>query len=158
MASPARKTNPERRRPVSVVRCKSLIKLIHVGKRDLGLDDATYRAMLEGLTGKSSSRDLEAWELDRVIDHMVSRGFQVRAGRNGTPARKLADDPQSKLIRHLWLKLSDMGEVRNPSEDALNSFVRRQTGRDRLEWISTSQASRVIESLKAWVERAGGMV
>jgi len=158
MARPARTTRPERRRPASVAYCRERIKLIHVAKRDLGLDDETYRSMLEGLTGKSSSRDLEAWELDRVIDHMVSRGFQVRAGRGGKPAHKLADDPQSKLIRHLWLKLHEMGEVKNPSEEALALFVRRQTKRDRLEWISSSQASQVIEALKAWVERAGGTV
>lgn len=149
---------PARKRPFSVAYCRERIKLIHVGKRDLGLDDESYRAMLEGLTGKSSSKDMEPRELDQVIDRMVSLGFEPRAGRNGKPARKLADDPQSKMIRALWLKLADMGEVRNPSEDALNAFVRRQTSRDRLEWINTTQASNVIEALKAWVVRAGGEV
>lgn len=151
-------SRPVRKRPVSVAYCRELIKLIHVGKRDLAFDEETYRDMLESITGKSSSKDLEAWELERVIDHMKGRGFVVRAGRKGKPARKLADDPQSKMIRGLWLKLHGMGEVRDPGEDALAKFVKRQTRRDRLEWISTAQASNVIEALKAWVIRAGGEV
>lgn len=148
-------SRPARIRPRSVAYCKGMIKLIHVAKSKLALDDETYRDMLQEITGKTSSKDLEAWELERVLAHLESRGFVRTAG---PAACKLADDPQSKLIRHLWLKLHGMGEVRNPSESALNAFVRNMTGRDHLEWINTTQASNVIEALKAWVKRAGGEV
>ena len=151
-------TRPARKRPVSVAYCRARIKLIHVAKRDLGLDDETYRAILEDVTGKTSSKDMEPEELDRVVEHLKSCGFVVKGGRDGAPAHKLADDPQSKKIRHLWLYLHELGEVRNPSELALAAFVRRQTGRERLEWLSTNQASNVIESLKQWVIRAGGVL
>lgn len=151
--------NPRRKRPVSVVYCKKLIQVIHVGaRRDLAMDEDTYRDMLEGVTGKRSTKDMEPWELERVLDRLYSLGFVKKGGKNGPPAHKMADDPQSKMIRALWLKLADMGQVRNPSEDALNAFVRRQTGRDRLEWISSTQASNVIEALKSWVVREGGTV
>jgi phage gp16-like protein len=141
-----------------VAYCKALIKLIHVAKRDLALDDETYRAMLERITGKDSSRDLEPWQLEKVVDHLRHRGFEVRAGNQGAPSCKLANDPQSRMIRALWLKLHKLGAVRNPSETALAKFVKRQTKRDRLEWLSTGQASDVIEALKDWVLRVGGEI
>ncbi|EGE4001738.1 regulatory protein GemA, partial [Shigella flexneri] len=38
--------------------CTSLIKLIHVARRDLQLDDDTYRTFLVQCTGKTSCREL----------------------------------------------------------------------------------------------------
>lgn len=135
---------------------KSLIKLIHVAKRELSLDDPTYRAMLDQLTGQSSAAGLTGPQLERVVDHLRHKGFQVRAGRGGPKVETLADDPQSRMIRALWLQLHDLGQVRDPGDLALARFVQRQTHISRLEWLSTAAASSVIEALKAWVIRAGG--
>jgi hypothetical protein len=49
--------------------------------------------------------------------------------------------------------MHDEGIVKNPSEAALASYVKRLTGVDRLEWLSTEQASSVIETLKKWHKR-----
>lgn len=43
--------------------------------------------------------------------------------------------------------------AQDPSEKALCAYVKRQTGIDLLAWLPTHKASRVIESLKKWVER-----
>ncbi|EEM6850015.1 DUF1018 domain-containing protein, partial [Salmonella enterica subsp. enterica serovar Montevideo] len=45
----------------------SLIKLIHVARRDLQLDDDTYRAFLVQYTGKTSCRELTVAQLERVL-------------------------------------------------------------------------------------------
>ncbi|WP_051445029.1 gp16 family protein [Desulfocurvus vexinensis] len=135
---------------------KSLIKLIHVAKRELSLDDPTYRAMLDQLTGQPSAKGLTGPQLERVVDHLRRKGFQAQAGRGGPKVEMLADDPQSRMIRALWLQLHDLGQVRDPGELALARFVQRQTHISRLEWLSTAAASSVIEALKAWVIRAGG--
>ncbi len=147
MAQPARNLKPYK---------NQLIKLIHVAKRSLALDDADYRAMLEAQTGKTSCSDMSMSQLEAVAEHLRSRGFADRPGGKAAarPTQKLADDPQSKLIRHLWLKLRDMaGGVRNGSELALAAYVKRQTGIERLEWLTTHQAAKVIEALKRWVKR-----
>jgi len=150
MAQPARNLAPYKGK---------MIQLIHVAKSKLGLDDAEYRAILERKSGKSSSKDMTMSELEAVLEHMRTLGFEDRSSGKARPASKaqavkLADDPQSKLIRHLWLKLRDMaGGVRNSSELALAAYVKRQTGLDRLEWLSNYQAGLVIESLKKWVKR-----
>lgn len=131
-----------------------LIKLIHVAKRDLNLKDEVYRDMIEQLTGRTSSKDMSVSQLEAVIDHMRRRGFTARpkAAESDRPA-KPADDPQAKMIRFLWLDLRDRGVLRDSSELALNAFVRRMTGIERLEWLDTYEASSVIEHLKMWIER-----
>ena len=138
-------SNPERTR---------LIKLIHVARRELRMDDDTYRLMLanmKGLGGATSSADLSVPKLLQVLEQLKQRGFKVRPNKKAK--RPIADDDQSKKIRALWLTLHEMGEVRDPSEAALVKFVRGMTKVAALQWLSVAQASQVIENLKQWQQR-----
>ncbi|MCF6758289.1 regulatory protein GemA [Pseudomonas balearica] len=131
-----------------------LIKLIHVGRRELGMDDETYRLMLasmKGLGGATSTADLSVPNLYRVLEQLKQKGFKVRPKSKGK--RPAAADPQSKKIRSLWLTLRDKGALRDPSEEALVKFVHGETGVQALQWLTTEQASQVIEHLKQWVAR-----
>lgn len=130
------------------------IKLIHVARRELRMDDDTYRMMLsgmKGLDGATSTADLSVPNLFRVLEQLKLRGFKVHP--NKAQKRPLADDNQSKKIRSLWLTLHDIGAVRDPSEEALAKFVLSMTHVSALQWLSSAQASRVIENLKQWMER-----
>jgi phage gp16-like protein len=131
-----------------------LIRLIHVAKRDLVMEEDVYRDILKHVGGEESSKDLTLVGLEKVLHHMKNAGFRVRRKKPQTASnRPLADDPQSKKIRALWLSLHEAGAVKNPSEAALAAYVKRITGVDALQWISSEQASRVIETLKQWVNR-----
>lgn len=125
------------------------IQLIHIAKQQLGMDDDAYREILFTLTRKRSSTELDFAERKKVLDHMEACGFK----RTKPQPRKLADDPQSKMIRALWLQLHEAGKVRNPSESALAAFAKRQTGRDALQWLNGKEASALIEELKKWLAR-----
>lgn len=127
-----------------------LIKLIHVARRELCMDDDTYRLLLsgmKGLGGATSTADLSVPNLYRVLEQLKQRGFKVRPSKKQRP---LAADDQSKKIRALWLTLCGMGEVRDPSEEALAKFVLKMTGIQALQWLSSDQSSQVIENLKKW--------
>lgn len=133
---------------------KRLIKLLHVAKRELQLDDETYRASLKLATGKISSKEMSVRELERVLDHFKKRGFKIKIkpGRR----RKLsvtATEPTDKKIRALWLEMHEQGIVHDKSEYALSRYVKRITGVDALNWINHKQAYTVIESLKKWQSR-----
>ena len=131
-----------------------LIKLIHVARRELRMDDDTYRLLLAGMTGldgATSTADLSVPNLLRVLEQLKLRGFKVRPSNQ--PKRPLADDVQSKKIRSLWLTLHELGAVRDPSEAALAKFVLGMTRVAALQWLTTAQASRVIENLKQWLLR-----
>lgn len=138
-------TNPTRLR---------YIKLIHVARREMRMDDETYRLMLSGMTGldgATSTADLSVPNLQRVLEQLKQRGFKPRPNKAGTRPR--ANDEQSRKIRSLWLELHDLGAVRDPSEEALASFVKSMTKVSALLWLNVAQASRVIENLKQWQHR-----
>lgn len=144
-------------------RRKRLIKLIHVARRELGMADESYRMMMANipaLGGKTSSADLSIEGLELVIKHLKAKGFKIKPkAKRRSPARSghsrpLADDGQSRLIRHLWLDLHALEAVRDPSEAAMASFVCRMVKIDALQWLSTDEASKVIEHLKKWQRRA----
>lgn len=127
------------------------IKLIHVARRELRMDDDTYRMMLsgmKGLDGATSTADLSVPNLLKVLEQLKQRGFKVRP--NAAGKRPKANDEQSRKIRSLWLTLHGLGAVRDPSEEALAKFVLNMTKVSALQWLNTAQASRVIENLKQW--------
>jgi phage gp16-like protein len=130
------------------------IKLIHVGARELGLDRDSYEAMLWAVVRVRSSADLDFAGRKKVLDHLKSKGFKVKP--KAKSSRPLTRDDQSRMIRGLWLELHQVGKVRDPSEDALASFVRRMTGVEALQWLTSAQASRIIEHLKKWRDRPVG--
>lgn len=130
------------------------IKLIHVARREMRMDDETYRLMLSGMTGldgATSTADLSVPNLQRVLEQLKQRGFKPRPNKAGTRPR--ANDEQSRKIRSLWLELHDLGAVRDPSEEALANFVKSMTKVSALQWLNVAQASRVIEHLKQWQRR-----
>lgn len=131
---------------------KDLAK-IHIAKKDLGLDDDTYRAMIRRIGGVESSAQLDAAGRRALLAEFRAGGWKPKAPR-ARRTRPLDDAPQSRKIRALWLALFDAGVVRDPGERALAHYVRRQTGVEDLRWLDSRQANVVIESLKAWAKRA----
>lgn len=132
---------------------KDLAK-IHIAKKDLGLDDETYRALLQRVAGVQSARDLDAKGCSTVLAEFYRSGWRPKPPRSKQGAT-LANDPQSRKIRALWLTLFDAGVVRDASEQALGRYCKRQTGVERLHWLSAGQARKLIEALKQWGARAG---
>lgn len=133
-----------------------LIAKIHVAKKQLAMNDDDYRAVLERVTGKTSSRDLPIAKLNDVLNEMKSLGFKTTTATKRIGTRKLADDPQAKKIRAMWITLRDMGELKDPSEAALLSFVKRMTKVSAFEWLDSKQADTVIDALRGWITRKGG--
>ncbi len=133
-----------------------LIRLIHVAKRDLQMDDDSYRAALAKVAKKTSAADLTVPELERTLEYLKRCGFKVRSKSKpakAAPSRPMAQDPEAKKIRALWLFLHELGAVQNPSEEALAAYVKRIAKVDALQWINGYQAETLIESMKKWAMR-----
>jgi phage gp16-like protein len=129
-------------------------RFIQMARRRLGLDDETYRNLLESYTRKRSTKEMSPEERRRVVEALKAKGahFGGKTARRGQDAAK-ASDPQSRLARHLWLRLKGYGVLRDASEWALLAYVERLTGKKRFEWCNRAETSKVIDALKAWVER-----
>lgn len=132
------------------------IQLIHVARQKVGMDDETYRNLLMDRFGADSSKNLDWKQREQLLKHFKTLGFKVqskKAGKKNIASRPLADDPESKKIRFLWLLLHELGAVKNPSEAALAAYVKRIAKVDALQWLNGDQATTMIETLKKWAMR-----
>ena len=138
------------------------IGAIHVLKAKLRLSDDDYRALLKGLTLKTSSKDMSPAEQQKVRDHM--QGLAERAGvvqptgRRPMPASRFAKSkadatPKERKVWALWHQLGRDGVVRDTSPQALNKWVERQVGVSALVFANGAQLDTLIEALKAWQQR-----
>lgn len=130
-----------------------IIQLIHIAKSQMGMDADTYRQMLLSITGKTSTSDMNPGQLNKVLVAMKAKGFVVKPSSKARTTRQLADFPQAKKLRALWLEMYAQGFVRDSSEEALRRWVKRETDVDGLQWLESDKASAAIEKLKKWQER-----
>lgn len=137
--------------PATTPARKKRLAALHAAKRALGLDDEAYRDMLEEKTGKRSAKDLSDNQIDEVLTALRGPGGYTRRGDR--VAIEDTDAPQIVMIKTLWLQLADRGAAKSASADALNAWVKRQVGIDRVHWLTPEAANTVIESLKQWGAR-----
>lgn len=127
---------------------------IHTGKKALGLDDDTYRAMLARITGKQSAAVLSEKEREKVIEEMRRQGFRKAL----KPSQKVLEGRFAKKLQALWISAYNLGLISDRRDKALLAFVKRQTGIDHTRFLhNADDAFKVIEALKAWLSRAGGV-
>ncbi len=138
---------------------RAAVVKVQIARRELGLDEDTYRLVLERVTGKMSSTACSDAELGRVLDAFKAQGWKPKVvegcGSSKPRAARRADHPAAKKARALWLSLWHLGEVRDPSEAALEGFAHRQLGGERLQWADQARVYKLIEALKAMADRAG---
>ena len=141
----------------------SLIKLIHVARRDLNLDETNYRAILFAQGGNESLAAMPVDGMKKVMDYLKAQGFKVRKTKTD---RKQATGKDASKVRALWLFLHELGAVRDPSEAALTSYVKRIAKVDDVQWMRGARRvdsgprpmvkgreELVIETLKKWAMR-----
>lgn len=117
-----------------------LIKAIQTGRRKLGLTDEEYRALLEGVSGKRSTKELNAYQLKETLRRMREAGFHS------------ATDPQLRKIKSLWFSMYDEGVVRSKTDQSIAAYIRRITRKATNE-CTVKDLQRVIETLKQWIDR-----
>lgn len=126
----------------------SLIAKVHVAKKQLGLSDEDYRAILKRVTGHSSSARCSAGQLSHLLAEFKRLGFAAKGGTSGF------GQPHVRLIYALWKEAGIVGAIDNPTKEALRAFVERQTGVSAPEFCAPAEANKVAEALKAMVTRA----
>jgi hypothetical protein len=128
------------------------LAFIHVAKKQLGLAEDTYRALVSRFSDNrtDSAGELRVAERIKLMDHLRAAGAGVMQKGRGGDGR----DQASKL-RALWRSLYQLGEVEQSGDDALAAFVMRQTGIEALRWNRSADLNKGIESLKGWCIRIG---
>ena len=136
---------------------KTALAQIHIAKKQLGLDDDTYREMLVNITGKRSCSGMAIGELYQVIQALEKAGFKRRGKPSGQIGKDFArigkDDAasgksvgaqpsarnnyyspksQGKIIdvmRAVWIEMHRKGIVRDGSELALTHWAKRASAK-----------------------------
>ncbi|MBY0235095.1 MAG: regulatory protein GemA, partial [Burkholderiaceae bacterium] len=83
------------------------IKLIHIAKQSLQMDEQTYRSLVAQYgAGKTSSKDLSAAQRRKLLDHMKACGFKLRSnsGKTGSEWRR---EPQMRKLRAMWYVMAE---------------------------------------------------
>lgn len=146
----------------------TLKRMIHVGCRELGLDEETRRGLQLIATGKTSMSDMTEADLRQVVDALKQRGFKpygstyytARKGKaKGHAAAPRAD---LRFVHVLWRQLGEAGALKRPGRDGLNAFIR---SRFEGKWQSVpididalrdaGQINDVTRALKDMCRRAG---
>lgn len=145
---------------------RSDLAKIHIARKDLRLDDDTYRDIIRRVGGaeSGSSSELTATGRARILAHFQARGWKPKRARRQPAAAKsalMATDPQIRMIRGIWIRLANAGVVKARDEAGLRAWIKAATRRDHpakagyhaVEFIPRDVARDVIEQLKRWAAR-----
>jgi len=131
----------------------NLIKVIHVAKRELEMDDGTYREMLSNipeLDGVTSIAKLSIPKLRVVFDTLKKRGFKVRPKAKSKGKPHNFDDAMPESITKIEALLADMGLPWSYAD----SIAFHMFGIQRCAWVRTiKQLSAIIAALHVEQEK-----
>ncbi len=127
-----------------------LLAKVQIARRQLALADDDYRAILERVTGRTSSKGLPDGALEAVLAEFRRLGWTPKAGKAGGGYGK----PHVRKMYALWREAGIVGAIENASKEALRAFVERQAKRSAPEFCSPAEANKVSEALKAMIRRA----
>ena len=140
------------------------LAVIHIAKKELGLDDDTYRGVLHQLTrGRVDSAGvMTPRERHALIEHFKTHGWSGAQSSTLRPRLaverpfKKAKRPQARLVWALWGELKRRGALENPSREACRAFCAKTAGIEVAtdpDLMTAAQLDPVINALKAWVAR-----
>ena len=116
------------------------IAAIHMGKKQLGLDDDTYRDMLEQVTGKRSAKDITDDDLVKVIQYLDQLGFSKR-DFGQKPKVKLSKDA---LIGKIEAHLAENQLHWNYAKGIAKQMFQKEA----LEFCTENQLWRIVAALE----------
>lgn len=120
---------------------RQMLAKIHIGKKQLGLDEATYRAMLRSVANVNSARDLDLPGAETVLRHMRRCGFVAKAKHGRRPRVALTREAQLRKIEAL---LADSGR----SWRYVQGMVKRICKVDAIEFCDHEMLSKLIAALQ----------
>lgn len=130
---------------------KAQTSMLHVAKRQLGLDDDAYRAVLRRTAGVTTSRALDNHGLDSVLAELERLGWKGPAGRKSFGGFRpgFASNAQLHIIRQLWLEFTGG----TGTERGLERWLERQFKVSALRFVTHQVAAKAMTALKAMNQR-----
>ena len=127
---------------------KKLLASIHIARKDMALEEESYRALLYRVTGQTSAKELTDAQMKAVLSEFERLGWKPERFQRFAAANR----PDVRKVFAIWGSLRDHLECRG-SRAGLRAFVERQVGVSDPNFLNPAQAQKVIEALKAMQRR-----
>jgi phage gp16-like protein len=116
---------------------------IHIAKKDLGLDDETYRALLARVAGVRSAKDLNPRQIGAVLAEFSRLGWEsAPAKKHGRKAPAAAPD-RVKLVGKIEAFLAEAKR----SWAYADGMAMRMFQVERVEWLDPAQLQKMVAAL-----------
>ncbi|MDW3715329.1 MULTISPECIES: gp16 family protein [unclassified Pseudomonas] len=127
---------------------------IQIARRQLGMDDDTYRAMLKRTVGAESSKGLTPRQVGRVLAELERLGFEPTGKAKMPTDRQVAEPPPERkaLVFKIGAQLASAGR---PWAYA-DAIAQRMFQVDRVEWCEPDQLRRLVVALTYDAKRHEG--
>ncbi|SDB03463.1 Mu-like prophage protein gp16 [Desulfonatronum thiosulfatophilum] len=126
---------------------KGLLAQIHIGRKALGLDDDSYRDMLEAATGKRSCADMRLGELVSICMRLekiaLAQGVELSKPKHPGKPANMDTDGKGPLLGKIEALLA---EGKRPWSYA-HGIAKRMYGSERVEWLTSRQLGSVVTAL-----------
>ena len=125
----------------SINRIKAKCRAIHVARRQLDLDDATYRATLKRAAGVTSSTEINTLaKADAVLDALSKLGFTHKPKIRSKPGQypgKPGNINHNKMLQKIEALLADMELPWSYAEKIAENITggNKPESIKRLEWV-----------------------
>lgn len=126
----------------------SLRTLWGIARNELGLTGDELHAVVYRETGKASMKELSQRELEAM-----ARVLRSMAGGHRAPSHKRTDEGGDPRTVEQRRKVYQLAQRLGWTEAQVNGLTRRMFQVERQEWLGPGQCYKLIEALKAMVER-----
>ena len=128
------------------------LRLLHVARRQVGIEEDDWRALLMNVAGVESSKDLTLAQFNELVDALKRMGFESKPRLGAylpkNPPTNPHDVPTPRQLGKLRALFVDAGIDTAARQQGLCRRVIKQP------WPQTrTQATKVIQALKNMVKR-----
>ena len=109
---------------------------IHIAKKQLALDEPTYRAMLWTIGRVESSKDLDTHGRQTLLEHLKSRGFVYRA-------RPRPSEDREPLVN----KIRAMLRAADRADAYADAMAKHMFGSAKFTWCNPEQLRKIVAAL-----------
>lgn len=116
---------------------------IHIAKKDLGLDDETYRALLVRVAGVRSAKDLTLRQTAAVLVEFARLGWEPKPAKKQGRKAPLAALDRVKLVGKIEAFLVEAKR----SWAYADGMAMRMFKVERVEWLAPQQLQKMVAAL-----------
>lgn len=123
---------------------------IHIAKKELAMDDDTYRAMLLSVAGVSSSKDLTEVTAPLVLAHFQRCGWKPKSAVKFGRKPRVGQGRQA-LIGKIEALLAEAGRPWHYAD----AMAQRMFQVEKTDWLDSEQLQKLVAALTYDAKRHG---